>query len=196
MSRIGIYSGSFDPIHKGHISFALTALNDARLDSVYFLVETLPRHKPGITHAAHRIAMLRLASRAHANMKVLELPDKRFSVATTLPRLQSKFKNDDLLMLVGSDVLEHIPQWPLAEELLSKVGLVVGLRDDISLSRALELATAMPKPLPELHIIETLESTTASKQIRHAFRNGQSSHAVLPSVARYIKKNWLYASVR
>ena len=195
MSRIGIYSGSFDPVHKGHISFALTALNDARLDTIYFLGETLPRHKPGITHATHRIQMLKLATRAHANMKVLELPDKRFSVATTLPRLQSKFKNDDLLLLVGSDVLEHIPSWPLADELLSKVGLVVGLRSDMGLSRALELATTMSRPLPELHIIETLESTTASRQIRHSFRSGKSSQSVLPSVAKYIKKHWLYASI-
>lgn len=195
MSRIGIYSGSFDPVHKGHISFALSALNDARLDAVYFVVESLPRHKPGITHYAHRVAMLKLATRAHPNLYVLELPDKRFSVASTLPRLQTTFKGDMLCMLLGSDVLVHLASWPLAEELLTHVGLVVGLRSSTSIDHALSLATAMPKPLKELHIIESLEPTMASRQIRQSFRSGHSSQAVLPSVTAYIKKHWLYVSV-
>lgn len=193
--RIGIYSGSFDPVHKGHISFALSALNDARLDAVYFVVESLPRHKPGITHYAHRVAMLKLATRAHPNLYVLELPDKRFSVATTLPRLQSKFKGDQLCMLIGSDVLAHIALWPMIEDLLTHVGLVVGLRSATNIDQALTLATAMPKPLKELHLIESLEPSMASKHIRQSFRGGHTSYAVLPSVSKYIKKHWLYASV-
>lgn len=194
--RIGIYSGSFDPVHKGHISFALSALNDARLDAVYFVVESLPRHKPGITHYAHRVAMLKLATRAHPNLYVLELPDKRFSVAKTLPRLQAKFKGDELCMLVGSDVLAHIATWPMVEDLLTHVGLVVGLRSSTNIDEALALATAMPKPLRELHLIESLEPSMASKHIRQSFRSGHSSYAVLPSVSKYIKKHWLYVSVQ
>lgn len=195
MSRIGIYSGSFDPIHKGHVAFGLSALNDAQLDKVYFIIESLPRHKPGITHMAHRNAMATLALRAHANLEVLELPDKRFSVASTLPRLQKKFKNDELFMLVGSDVLQTLAKWPLAEELLTHVGLVVGLRDDVQLDQALAYATAMPRPLRELFILESLEPTISSKQIRNSFRQGHTSKSVLPSVSKYIKQHWLYASV-
>ena len=195
MSRIGIYSGSFDPVHKGHIAFALSALNDSRLDKIYFIVEPLPRHKPGITHMAHRIAMVRLALRAHPKLEVLELPDKRFSVASTLPRLQKKFRNDELYMLIGSDVLQTLAKWPLAEELLTHVGLIVGLREDVRLDQALSYATAMPRPLRELYILESLEPTIASKQIRHTFREGHNSKSVLPSVAKYIKQHWLYAAV-
>ena len=195
IKRIGIYSGSFDPVHKGHISFALSALNDARLDAVYFVVESLPRHKPGITHYAHRVAMLKLATRAHPNLYVLELPDKRFSVAKTLPRLLAKFKGDELCMLIGSDVLAHIALWPMVEELLTHVGLVVGLRSATNIDQALALATAMPKPLSELHLLESIEPSMASRQIRQSFRSGHTSYAVLPSIAAYIKKHWLYASV-
>lgn len=190
--RIGIYSGSFDPIHKGHISFALSAIDDAKLDKVYFLVEALPRHKPGITHLAHRIAMLRLATRAHTKLSVLELPDKRFAVATTLPRILARFKGDELFMLMGSDVLEHLAKWPMSEELLSHAGLVVGLRAGTDISDTLALATAMPKPLKELHVIESPEPTIASKQIRHSFREKHPSNAVLPSVSKYIEMQWLY----
>lgn len=193
--RIGIYSGSFDPVHKGHVGFALDALNDANLDAVYFLVESRPRHKPGITHAAHRIAMLQLATRAHANLRVLELPDKQFSVAKTLPRIQAKFKGDDLVMLMGSDVFEHVASWPLAKELLAHVGLAVGLRSNADLHHILELATSLPKPLIELNIIESNKPEATSKQIRQLYRSGESSKMVLPSVSRYIKKHWLYAAV-
>jgi nicotinate-nucleotide adenylyltransferase len=193
--RVGIYSGSFDPIHKGHISYALTAIQDANLDEVYFVPETLPRHKPGITHIAHRLSMLRLATRAHKNLKVLELPDKRFSVASTMPRIEKKFLNDDLLFMVGSDVLTHMPRWPLINEMLARVGLIVSLRDGADLNQVLHSATTMPRPLKELHIIDSLEPHMNSALIRRKYRTGKDSVSVLPSINRYIKKNWLYAGI-
>src|SRR6185295_10705588 len=103
MKRIGFFSGTFDPIHKGHIAFALQALEAAELDRVYFMPEAKPRRKEGMTHYGHRVAMLRLALRPHKNLKVLEVPDRQFSVQRTMPRLKTRFKNDQLFLLMGSD---------------------------------------------------------------------------------------------
>lgn len=196
--RIGIFSGSFDPVHKGHVAFALEAIVSAQLDLVYFVPETVPRGKEGITHISHRVAMLKLATRAHPKLRVLELPDKRFSVASTLPRLRRRFHNDQLVMLLGSDVVERlgdVSKWPMAGEMFSQVGLVVGMRRGGDLSVVLDQASAMPKPLPELHILETQEMGVSAGAVRDVLRTGKAPKEVLRSVASYAKAHWLYASV-
>ena len=80
MSKVGIFSGTFDPVHAGHIAFALEAMESAGLDKVYFLPESMPRRKSGVTHYAHRLAMLELALKPYNKLSILELPDKQFSV--------------------------------------------------------------------------------------------------------------------
>jgi nicotinic acid mononucleotide adenylyltransferase len=72
-SRIGIYAGTFDPVHAGHVSFALHAMTVAQLDEVYFLPERLPRYKPGAAHFAHRVAMLKRAVKPHPDLQIIEL---------------------------------------------------------------------------------------------------------------------------
>ena len=124
--RIGIFAGSFDPVHKGHVAFALQALKEAKLDNVYFLPEIQPRNKEGITHVGHRIAMLKLALAPHPNFYLLELPGRQFSVTKTLPRLEQKFAGHELFLLMGSDVYKNLSNWPNYERLL-KVGLIACL---------------------------------------------------------------------
>ena len=190
--RIGVYAGSFDPVHKGHIAFALEAIEIANLDEVHFLAETKPRYKPGISHASHRLAMLKLATRAHPKLHVLELPDKQFAVATTLPRIRKKFPQDELLFLLGSDVLMHMPRWPLVEELLLQVGLIVAVRSEAEVSHVMSAINELPRPLRELHIIESLEPAAASRHVRQSIRLGHIPRDILPSVHAYAKKHWLY----
>lgn len=182
-------------MHKGHISFAFSAIETAQLDEVYFLPEILPRRKLGITHIGHRIAMLKLATRAHPKLKLLELPDKRFTVSATLPRLISHFPDDQLFLMMGSDVLMHFDRWANIQELLNHVGLIVSVRSGSEVSTAMGVATNLPRVLRELHIVESLAPTISSRQVRQAFHNGQSTDDVLFSVEAYTRKHWLYASV-
>src|SRR3982750_4185468 len=101
MARIGIYAGVFDPVHAGHIAFALQAGDKARLDKIYFLPERRPRHKQGVEHFGHRVAMLKRASKPHTKLDVLELEDISFNMERTLPRLQKKLKGEQLVFLFG-----------------------------------------------------------------------------------------------
>src|SRR5207237_1081890 len=126
--RIGIYSGSFDPVHAGHLSFALQAIEQAQLDAVYFLPERRPRNKQGVEHFGHRVAMLDKAVKPHRKLQVLELEDVSLTVASTLPRLLKRFPRAQLVFLMGSDVTQYLPTWPNAARLLQQVELVVGVR--------------------------------------------------------------------
>src|ERR1035438_181672 len=89
--RIGIYSGTFNPIHTGHITFALQATTEASLDKIYFLPERKPRNKAQVEHFAHRVAMIKQAIRPHPKFNILELTDPSFSVKASLPKLQAIF---------------------------------------------------------------------------------------------------------
>ncbi len=195
MKRIGIFSGSFDPVHRGHIGIALEAITQVTLDEVYFLVETQPRRKSGVTHPAHRMAMLQLALRSHPKLKVLELPDQQFSVAKTLPRLQQRFADSELFFIVGSDMLEHMPQWPLLGQLLMNMGLIVAARGSMGTDKIQRSINTLPGDFKVTIIINSPYPDLSSRAIRETLLANHSSPDVLPSIRRYIKQHWLYSVV-
>ena len=102
--RVGIFGGSFDPVHQGHLAFALAAASEASLERVHFLPEARPPRKPDITDLAHRVAMLHLAIRPYPQLEVLEQPDNQFSVANTVPRLEQHFAGSQIFLLLACHV--------------------------------------------------------------------------------------------
>ena len=192
MKRIGIYAGTFDPVHKGHVSFGLQAIAAAGLDEVTFLPEIKPRGKIDVTHISHRIAMLKLALHGHPKLSLLELPDKQFTVASSLPRLHTAYPNDTLLLLIGTDVLEHISVWPLIRHLLVSTGLVVAVRGQKDEAHAHRLISQLPVQPPETHVLTSQYKTVSSRHIREALQSSKEPEGELTSIKSYIKDNWLY----
>ncbi len=195
MKRIGVLSGTFDPVHKGHIAFALLAIDKADLDMVYFAPEVKPRRKPQVTHFAHRVAMLKLATRPYKQLGVLELPDRYFLARTTLPKLQQKFPGCQIHLLLGSDLFEHMPTWPNVELMISKVGLVVGARGTYEVSEALVKLPSLPTQPLEFHVLDSVERQTSSASIRQQLIDGKSTDQIVPSVSKYARDNWLYHDI-
>jgi nicotinate-nucleotide adenylyltransferase len=193
--RIGIYAGTFNPVHAGHIGFALQALQQAGLDAVYFLPERRPRHKSGVEHFGHRVAMLKKALRPHPKFEVLELDDVSFSVTRTLPKLQAKFPGSQLAFLFGSDAISNLPSWPQAEHLLNQTELVVGCRWQDERSDIQELIAGWPI-VPRAHtVINSYAPDISSGKVRRALRRRQPVRGLLKSVERYSNQNWLYVSL-
>lgn len=193
--RIGIFAGTFDPVHKGHISFALQAIEEAGLDEVVFVPEPRPRHKQDVTHQSHRIAMINLAIKAYPKLSILELPDKQFTVATSLPRLIQKYPKAKLLMLIGTDVLSHISVWPHAKTLLKNMGLVVAVRGEKDERKTLQLLAALPVEPPENHVLISNFKYISSRDIRDALKSGDKPEGMLSTGSAYAKKHWIYDSL-
>ena len=193
--RIGLYSGTFDPVHAGHISFALQALESANLDQIYFLPERRPRSKIGTEHFAHRVAMIKRASRPHKKLHVVELEDVSFSVAQTLPRLQKRFKNAQLVFMVGSDVIEFMPSWPNSNQLFKQTELVVGLRDSHDQVMVQALIESWPVKPQAITTIASCAPQVSSRKVREALRRREHVPGLLQSVWRYSERNWLYISL-
>ena len=193
--RIGIFSGSFDPIHKGHIAFALSAIEQADLDAVYFAPETKPRRKPNVSHISHRVSMLGLATRSQPRLHVLDLTARYFSPKSTVSKLQQRFPDAELVLLMGSDLVEHLHTWKHVDYMLRHVELVVGVRNNSDEALVSKLLTALPVQPLAVKVIQTELSGASSSTIRSALREGDSSPAITASVQNYAKKNWLYHDV-
>lgn len=192
--RIGIYAGAFDPVHAGHVAFALQATAAAKLDQVVFMPERRPRAKPGVEHYAHRVAMLKNALAPHPDLSVMEVVDKHFTVRRTLTMLRQVFGDVELVLLMGSDTALSIPTWPNAGQLMGACELVVGVRSQHQHAR-LEQAVSEWQAAPQsLIIFDSFAPHVSSASIRHALRANQHADGLLSSVRRYARQEWLYVS--
>ena len=129
MKRVGVYSGTFDPVHAGHVGFARVALELCGLERVVFLPERMPRGKAEVSDYCQRLRGVQMVVRDFRGLDVLELADEQFSAEQTLPQLQRQFADAQLVLLLGSDVVRTFAyRWPGLDKMLAQVELVVGLR--------------------------------------------------------------------
>jgi nicotinate-nucleotide adenylyltransferase len=193
--RIGIYSGAFDPVHSGHIAFAVQAMAAAKLDRLYFMPERRPRNKQQVEHFAHRVAMLRRAVKPHSKFGVLELVDINFSVQRTLPKLQNQFPDAILVFLHGSDDVQHVTSWPYYEQYLRSSELVVAARENHEVLDVRNEIASWPVQPRSLAVFTSYAPDVSSGKVRDALRRRQPVRGLLQSVARYSNRHWLYISL-
>lgn len=192
--RIGIYAGAFNPVHAGHVAFALQTIEAARLDQVIFLPERRPRHKPGVEHFAHRVAMLKNAIRPYARLAVMEVVDRELSVRRIMPLLRSLYPDAQFVMLMGSDTVPALPRWPYAERLMLEWEFVVGVRSQAQMAdveRSVAIWSVAP---PCVMVFDSFEPGASSATIRQALQTNRSAQGLLASVQRYARREWLYIS--
>lgn len=192
---VGIYVGTFDPVHTGHVTFALQALKSANLDRVVFIPERQPRQKEGVEHFGHRVAMLKRALLPHPQLDVLELVDIRISAIRTLPKLKQLFAGDQLVFLFGSDVVAGMNFWPGIERILKDSGLVIGLRKHANAQRIKAEISSWQSQPATLLIVPSFAPDVTSGDVREALYKRRPVKGLLSSVERYSNRNWLYVSL-
>jgi len=154
--NIGLFGGTFDPVHRGHLALARAAMERCRLSRVCFVPAGVPPHKQRqpLAPFAHRFAMLALAT---ANEKafvpsLLEAPEdgkqraeKPNYTIDTVRRMKQGFKSADrLFLLIGMDAFAEIAKWHLAEALFRECQFIVAGRPGYSLA---DVAKALPESL-------------------------------------------------
>lgn len=168
--KIGIFPGTFDPIHEGHIAFAEAAAINENLDAVYFLPEKKPRNKTHVTDQSARIELIDACINGRDNMYTLQLSEDCFSVKVTLPSLLKYFHNAELFLLVGSDVFMNLHAWDAVETLLGSISVIVGFRNKFSSEDFRKIEEQLPitsKKPSSISKIETEYKNMSSSQIRN-----------------------------
>ena len=189
--RVGVFGGSFDPVHQAHVALAEAALAELRLDEVRWIPAGQPWQKARqITPAEHRVAMVQRAI-AHEPRFVLErIEVDRVGPSFTLDtvrELAAQQPGTQWFLLIGQDQYTGLHTWRDWQTLLGLVVLAVANRPG-DLRQPDPGVTAFPHrmvPLPMLDI--------SSTDIRQRVASGQDiSQLVPPDVARYIETHHLY----
>jgi nicotinate-nucleotide adenylyltransferase len=200
--RIGIFGGTFDPVHMGHLIVAEQCRDQAGLDEVWFLPSYIPPHKAdrGITRFEQRCDMLELAIAGHGAFKVdrieKELPEPSYT-ARTLAELHARHPGDEFFLLVGSDCLLDLPGWYEPRAVIERAGLVVVPRPGVMLWTAERLATALGVDVSavRLRLIACPMIDIASRELRRAIADGLSVRYLVPrAVEEYIRERKLYTA--
>lgn len=194
---IGIYSGTFDPIHMGHTTFAKQTVRELELNAIVFLPEQQPRGKQHVTDTHHRIELIKQAIQNDNELQVLSLPSKQFTVAKTLPQLQNHFPHTNFTFLIGSDIVRtFLYRWDDLESFLKVASFAVGIRTGDNQNELEAIFTQLETEYHTTitrHYIETENAHVTSSQ----FREGEQASARLPhpAMADYIRENQLYENI-
>lgn len=190
--RIGIFGGTFDPIHLGHLIVARQAAEKLGLDQVVLIPAGQPPHKGGekLSPARDRYQMVRLAVKGDGLFRVsgIETRSKNSSyTVNTLKALKSKYRTAGLFLLLGMDQAVLLSTWKEPQELFELATVCVLSRPGYSRNRVEPRWRKMLRFLP-VSLIDI--SATA---IRDRVRHSQPIRDLVPeSVARYIKNKKLY----
>lgn len=192
-SHVGVYVGTFDPVHAGHIAFALQALQEARLEMVYFLPERMPRHKRPIEHYGHRVAMLERALRPYQKLQLIETADKRFSFTQTIPRLQANLQGDRFTFLCTA--ASFVGLFEGRSGAIKPHSCIVSVANKDELGAITEICALSGQSLRNIMFVDALWPAVATEYVQAALRSQTHAPGVLPSVARYARSEWLYAAL-
>jgi nicotinate-nucleotide adenylyltransferase len=194
MRRIGVFGGTFDPPHVGHLALAEWAREALRLDRVIFMPAARPPHKRHrrLTPAADRVTMTRLAVRGNRAFAVSALEVRRTGpsyTVDTLRALQRAHPRAALYLLIGEDSLGEFHSWHAPDEILRLARLAVAGRPGARAART------RPRTAPGRIVwLRNPGLQVSSSGIRARARAGRSVRYFVPdAVARYIAARGLYA---
>jgi len=199
--RLGIFGGSFDPVHYGHLLLAEASREQAQLDAVWFMPAATAPHKQGQTPATpeQRTEMLRLAIGGQSAFDVCDIELKRGGVSytvDTLRELKSQDNSRDLFLLLGGDSLVDLPTWRAPAEICELALPVVVGRPGAAEPDFGQLARfATPERIEAMrqHQVQMPLVGLSSQEIRRRVADGRSIRYMTPrAVEEYIKTTGLY----
>jgi len=192
--RIGLYGGTFDPIHNGHIIVAESVISNLNLDLIYFIPAHIHAFKPaeGILPAKNRLALLKLALKKYPYFRIstieLDSNETSYTIDTIKKfRKYEKLNDSDLFYIIGADNLIELEYWKSPDEIMSLSNLVVLNRPNQSLQEKLE------KYKDKIILTDTPLIEISSTIIRERIKKNHHWQSLVPSeVFKYIQKHHLY----
>lgn len=201
MGKIGIYGGSFNPPHKGHILAAAAFQQELGLDRLLLVPAAMPPHKAmpdGSPDGEIRLQMLKLAAEELPFAEVLDLELRREGpsyTVDTLRQLRQQYPEDQLFLCMGTDMLQSFSQWRQPEEICRMATLVMAHRvepDQEQLRRCTEDVRTAYGADPVLICNDAFE--ISSTTVRRLLVVGGAEDYLQPEVFRYIQEHGLYGT--
>jgi len=199
---VGLFGGSFNPVHYGHLIVARAVAERLDLSRVLFLPAAGPPHKPvnDLLEAHHRVAMVRLAVEGDGLLACDEFDASRLAPCYTIDTV-AHFRATlgtavELCWIIGADSLSELGTWHRAAELVDMCRIVTARRGDIprhDLTRLRDTLSEIQISRLQADILATPIIEISSTDIRRRVREGRSIRYLTPNaVYEYIQRNRLY----
>ena len=200
--RIGIYGGSFSPIHNGHIRALKAFLEQMQLDFVYVIPTYVPPHKAkdGVIDPKHRLKMCELALKDVEGVVVSDIEIARGGTSYTVDTLRALYREENrLFLMMGTDMMLTLDSWRSPEEIFRLCYPVYMRRENDKANDALivkKISEYLSKYGKVVRRIVADPIEISSTEIRNKLANGEDVSEYLPeSVIAYIKENGLFSDV-
>ncbi|CAN5778280.1 nicotinate-nucleotide adenylyltransferase [soil metagenome] len=197
--RIGIFGGTFDPVHLGHLMLASELHHALNLDQTLFVPARRPPHKDAreISDDGDRLAMVRLAIADDARFRVSNIEIDRVGSsysADTVEQLAHAFSDATLVFLMGADSLRDLPTWHEPERIIECALIGVAGRPGVEIDVS-RIILALPNAKDRIFIVPTPQIDISSSDIRARASNSRPIAYHVPTVVEaYIRAKRLYAA--
>ncbi len=187
-TRVGLFGGTFDPVHCAHVAVAEEAVRRLGLDEVLFVPAAHPPHKSGATVAGYedRYRMVELACRDHPGLKPSRLEEgtgKSYSILT-IEKLRAQLGSDAVIcFLIGADAFAEITTWHRWRDVIRSVEFIVMTRPGHDYR------------VPEgarVRRLDTADLPVSSSEIRRRLAAGADTEEIPEAVRAYIRERGLY----
>jgi nicotinate-nucleotide adenylyltransferase len=196
---IGLFGGTFDPPHLGHLALSREAVSDLSLDRLLWILTPHPPHKRGrhITPLPHRLAMVEIAldgTPFELSRVDLDRPAPHYAV-DSVKILAMLNPGADLLYLMGSDSLNRLPTWHRSAELVAALGSIGVMRRSGETPDLPALDRLIPGLEAKVSFLKAPRVDISASEVRLRVCSGQRyEDLVPPGVAQYIREHQLYQS--
>lgn len=199
--KVGIFGGTFDPIHCAHLVLAEHAWEQFQLDTVLFMPCSVPPHKEReITQAVHRSRMVQLAIEDNNHLKLSSFELERGGMtytSDTVRLLSEEHPECEYFFILGADSLFYIEKWNHPEQILGKIPIIAAVRGDADredLNKQIcYLNERYPDSVGQITLLDTPHIEISSTMIRERVRQGKTIKYYVPKdVEKYIYQQKLY----
>jgi nicotinate-nucleotide adenylyltransferase len=200
LQRIGVFGGTFDPPHLGHLILAAEARAQLRLDRLLWVLTALPPHKIGetITPLEDRLAMVKLALQDEPAFELstvdIDRPGPHYTL-DTIKILRNSLPTQEIILVIGGDSLHDLPRWHRPRDLVAacdEIGVMRRPADSVDLTA---LEAELPRLTSKVRFVDAPLLEIASHEIRERVLRGLPfRYFVAPGVYSYIIKHRLYQS--
>ena len=183
MIKVGVFGGSFDPVHVGHLAIANAALDELDLDRVYFVpARRSPLKQDGpIATPGDRLAMLTAATEGEPRFRVSPIELDREGPSFTVETLESLRGEGELFLILGSDAYADFERWRAPERIRALATIVLAARP------------GAPNAPHGVRMLDSPLMDISSRELRARAARGRSLRYLVPeAVLRYIEEHRLY----